>query len=409
MLLSARKASRSLAALTDSEINSILLEVADALTDNADVVIGANALDLQKMPVDDPRYDRLMLTRERIEAIAADTRNVASLDSPRIALETRTLANGLQLTKQAVPFGVIGVIYEARPNVSVDVFSLCFKSANVCVLKGGRDAEQSNKALVNIIHGVLAENGIDTGVLTMLPSSREATEQLLLARGKVDMIIPRGSARLIDEVRSKATVPVIETGAGVCHCYVDASADIAMAANIVYNAKTRRVSVCNALDCLIINAASLEKLPVICAPLADKKVKIHADNRAMNVLKGCYPTELLSLAEESDYGTEFLAYEMAVKTVDSYKEAIAHIDVHGSGHSEAAVTNDFEIEARFFSDVDAACVYVNAPTSFTDGAQFGLGAEIGISTQKLHARGPMALRELMTYKWLIKGAGQVRP
>lgn len=403
------KAASALLTLDDDRINRILIEIADELVASTDAIIAANAVDLSGMDQADPRYDRLQLTPDRIAAIATDMRNVASLPSPvgRI-LEERTLPNGLELQKISVPFGVIGVIYEARPNVSCDVASLCLKSGNACVLKGGHDAEESNRALVDVIHRVLRRNGIDENVVTLLPATREATAQLLAARGKVDLLIPRGSSSLIDFVRRNASIPVIETGAGVCHTYFDLSADATMGADIVNNGKTRRVSVCNALDCLIIHSGRLESLPEICRRLAESEVIIHADSRALDALRGHYPERLLVAADETSFGTEYLSYAMAIRTVDSLDEAIAHINRFGSGHSEAVVTSDPDSARRFRLLVDAACVYVNAPTSWTDGAQFGLGAEIGISTQKLHARGPMALREITTYKWLITGTGQLR-
>ena len=387
----------------------MLLATADALVAATDSILAANLLDLSRMDPDNPKYDRLRLSPDRIAGIAADMRNVAALPSPRVELDRRVRPNGLVIRRVAVPFGVIGVIYEARPNVTADVFSLCFKSGNVCVLKGGHDADDSSRAIINVIHSVLRDNGIDPAVATLLPATREATDSLLAARGLVDLIIPRGSSSLINSVREKSQVPVIETGAGVCHCYVDASADIDMARDIVNNAKTRRVSVCNALDCLIIHSALLGSLPRICAPLAASNVIIHADNRAYQALVGNYPDNLLLHASDTDFGTEFLSYAMAIKTVDNLDQAIAHIDSNGSGHSESVVASDPSVMDRFSTEVDAACVYTNAPTSFTDGAQFGLGAEIGISTQKMHARGPMALEGLMTYKWLIAGNGQTRP
>lgn len=404
----ARRASRQLLRLSDEKINAILLATADALVAATDDILAANALDLARMDPKNPKYDRLKLTPERISAIAGDMRNVASLPSPRVEIDRRVRPNGLVISRVAVPFGVIGVIYEARPNVTADVFSLCFKSGNVCVLKGGSDADDSSKAIVKVIHSVLKDNGIAPAVVTLLPATREATDRLLAARGHVDLIIPRGSSQLINSVREKSRVPVIETGAGVCHCYVDATADIEMARNIINNAKTRRVSVCNALDCAIIHGSLLEKLPEIVAPLAASNVVVHADERSYNALDGEYPAELLLRAEADDFGTEYLSYAMAIKTVDSIDEALQHIACYGSGHSESVVTADEEVKQRFSMEVDAACVYTNAPTSWTDGAQFGLGAEIGISTQKMHARGPMALAELMTYKWLIAGDGQIR-
>ncbi|RXE71166.1 glutamate-5-semialdehyde dehydrogenase [Muribaculaceae bacterium Isolate-002 (NCI)] len=407
-LLDARSATRGLLKLSDGEINAVLLDTADALVSATYEILDANSLDLSRMDPDNPKYDRLKLTPERIAAIASDMRNVASLPSPRVELDRRVRPNGLVITRVAVPFGVIGVIYEARPNVTADVFSLCFKSGNVCVLKGGHDADDSSKAIIKVIHSVLQRHGIDPAVATLLPATREATDILLAARAVVDLIIPRGSSSLINSVREKSQVPVIETGAGVCHCYVDASADIAMARDIINNAKTRRVSVCNALDCAIVHSSLVGSLPEICAPLAASEVMIYADSRSYDALGGHYPAPLLHHACDDDFGTEFLSYSMAIKTVDSLDEALEHIDRYGSGHSESVVTTDDYVKRRFSLEVDAACVYTNAPTSFTDGAQFGLGAEIGISTQKMHARGPMALEGLMTYKWLIAGNGQIR-
>ena len=405
----AKSAVRDIDALSEEKVNEILKKIADALENNTVIILKANKTDLSKFDPSDYRYDRLKLTEDRIAAIASDMRNVAKLPSPRRTLEERTLSNGLKLKKEAVPFGVIGVIFESRPNVSADVFSLCFKSGNVCLLKGGHDAEESNKAIVGIIKEVLISNGINQNAVTLLPSTRKATEELLQARGFVDMIIPRGSQNLINYVRENARVPVIETGAGVCHCYIHTEADLDMAQGIVLNAKTRRVSVCNALDCLIIDRDVLDKLEKICLPLASKKVRIYADADSYEVLRMNYPNELLYKADDKTFGTEFLDYAMAVKTVAGLDEAIRHIDLYGSGHSECIVTQNRTTAEKFQKQIDAACVYHNVPTSFTDGAQFGLGAEIGISTQKLHARGPMALAELMTYKWLISGNGQLRP
>lgn len=404
-----RSASKNLLKLSEQRINDILFAVADAAVAQQAVILAANAVDLAKMSPEDPRYDRLRLTPERIEAIAGDMRKVATLPSPLgKVLKESVLPNGLQLSRVSVPFGVIGVIYEARPNVSFDVFALCIKAGSACVLKGGSDAEASNRAIVDVIHSVLQQFGVDCRVVELLPSDREATRALLTARGFVDIIIPRGSSRLIDFVRSNATIPVIETGAGVCHTYFDVSGDIVKGTAIVNNAKTRRVSVCNALDCLLIHSARLNDLAALCAPLQDSNVKIFADSAAYEALKESYPGNLLFPATEESYGTEFLSYTMAIKTVASLDEAVAHISEFGSGHSECIVAEESAAVDIFTLLVDAACVYANAPTSFTDGAQFGLGAEIGISTQKLHARGPMALEEIVTYKWIIKGNGQVR-
>ena len=405
-----RKASRELLSLTDSDVKAVLNDLADALLLSAHELMFANADDLGRMSQDDPKYDRLMLTPSRIEGIARGLRDVASLPSP-LGRELSSLVrpNGLRVRRVSVPFGVIGIIYEARPNVTFDVFGLCFRSGNACILKGGKDADSTNRAGIALIHSVLSAHGISPRVAELLPSTREATAALLSARGFVDLIIPRGGSALISSVRENSSVPVIETGAGVCHTYFDASGSLPMGRDLVLNAKTRRVSVCNALDCLLVHRSRLGDLGGICAPLASKGVEIYADPEAFAALRPSYPFELLQHAAPSSFGTEFLDYKMAVKTVGSLDEALGHISVYGSGHSEAIVTDDPACAARFQRDVDAACVYVNAPTSFSDGGEFGLGAEIGISTQKLHARGPMGLEELTTYKWLIEGNGQTRP
>ena len=405
----AQRASRTLNLLHEEQINETLLAIADEAVAQADRLLEANARDLAAMPADNPMRDRLLLTRERIEGIAADMRNVASLPSPlgRVLAET-VRPNGMKLTKVSVPFGVVGIIYEARPNVSFDVFSLCLKSGNACVLKGGSDAWHSNEAIVQLIRSVLSRRGIDPDAVTLLPAGHEAATELMQATGYVDVIIPRGGRGLIDFVRGHSRVPVIETGAGICHTYFDEHGDTAKGERIIYNAKTRRVSVCNALDCLIVHAARLADLPDLCRRLADRHVTVYADPRAYAALEGRYPAPLLQPATEESFGTEFLDYKMAVRTVDSLEEALQHIARYGSKHSECIVSESEERIARFLRTVDAACVYANVSTAFTDGAQFGLGAEIGISTQKLHARGPMALAELCTYKWLIRGNGQVR-
>lgn len=404
-----RTASRKLAMLDAETVNDILRAVADRIETQTERLLEANQEDLQRMEVSNPKYDRLKLTRERLADIADDMRQVAALPSPlgRV-LESYTVPSGLRLKKVSVPFGVIGMIYEARPNVSFDVFSLCLKSGNASILKGGSDADTSNRAIVKLIHEVLEEFGVNPHVVELLPSSREATAALLHAEGWVDLIIPRGSSSLIRYVRQEATVPVIETGAGVCHTYFDWAGDLVKGTAIVHNAKTRRVSVCNALDCLLIHRGRLSDLPALCAPLQESRVILYADEDSYEALTGQYPVELLRPATPESYGTEFLDYKMAIKTVENVKEAVSHIYTYGSGHSECIVTEDAETANFFTKAVDAACVYVNAPTSFTDGAQFGLGAEIGISTQKLHARGPMGLREMTTYKWIVEGDGQIR-
>ncbi len=404
-----KKASRTLAALTDNERNEVLTAVADAICSQKDRILKANSRDLQRMEPANPLYDRLQLTNARLDGIAADMRKVTTLPSPlgRILKET-TLPNGLHLQRISVPFGVIGIVYEARPNVTFDVFALCFKSGNACVLKGGKDADDSNREEVAIIHEVLRQKGINEDVVTLLPATHEATAEMLNAVGFVDLCIPRGGRKLIDFVRDNARIPVIETGAGVVNTYFDLHGDADMGARIINNAKTRRVSVCNALDCLIIHKDRLADLGTLCQQLQESKVEIIADERAYAALEEHYPGPLLTTANDSTFGTEFMAYRMAIKTVDSIDQAIDHITRYGSGHSEAIITNDRESAEKFKAEVDAACVYVNAPTSFTDGAQFGLGAEIGISTQKLGARGPMGLEEITTYKWIIEGNGQVR-
>ncbi len=405
-----RLASRTLALLEEKQINAILMAVAEAIPHYMNRILEANETDLSRMNPDNPKYDRLRLTEQRLLDIASDIRNVAALPSPlNQVLEESVRPNGLRLKKVSVPFGVIGIIYEARPNVTFDVFSLCLKSGSACVLKGGSDAAESNRAIVDLLHKVLADLGADTRLVTLLPPGREAAEELLHANGWVDLIIPRGSSGLIDYVRQNATVPVIESGAGVCHTYFDASGNLEKGIRIVNNAKTWRVSVCNALDCLLVHESRINDLAQLCAPLQESKVTIYADEAAYGALCGYYPASLLVQALPEVYGTEFLDYKMAVKTVKNIEEAVSHIYTYGSGHSECIVTEDKQASDLFCRQVDAACVYVNAPTSFTDGAQFGLGAEIGISTQKLHARGPMGLREITTYKWLIEGDGQIRP
>ena len=387
---SVKRASKSLALLSDQQRNDILNAVADSIVNNKERILRANAQDLAKMDKANPLYDRLMLTDKRLDDIAGDMRNVATLPSPLGHItKQKTLPNGLRLCRITVPFGVIGMIYEARPNVTYDVFSLCFKSGNACVLKGGKDADASNREGVALIHEVLERFGVCPDVVTLLPATHEATGEMLNAVGYVDLCIPRGGRKLIDFVRDTARIPVIETGAGVVHVYFDKDGDLEKGRAIINNAKTRRVSVCNALDTLLIHKDRAADLPQLLAPMEGKVEFFFND--------------------ESRYDTEFMDYKMNVVTVDSLEDALDHIDRHGSGHSEAIVTEDEEAARRFQAHVDAACVYWNAPTSFTDGAQFGLGAEIGISTQKLGPRGPMALEEITTYKWLIEGEGQTRP
>ena len=405
ILIATKHAAKAAQRLSDAQRNAVLNKVADAIEASEAALLAANSEDLVRMDRSNPLYDRLQLTSDRLKGIAADMRNVATLPCPlgRVLTE-RALPNGLHLRKVSVPFGVIGVVYEARPNVTFDVFSLCFKSGNACILKGGSDASSSNTAAVALIKKVLEEEGIDQDVVNLAPSSHEAVKELLEAVGYVDLVIPRGGRRLISFVRDNAKVPCIETGAGVVDAYFDASADLEKGRRTITNAKTRRVSVCNALDCLIIHSSRLADLPSLVSEMDN--VTIYADERSYAYLEGKH--KMLEHATADSFGTEWMDYRMSVRTVDSLEEAIEHISLYGSGHSESIVTEDPASAAVFQQEVDAACVYVNAPTSFTDGAQFGLGAEIGISTQKLGARGPMGLEEITSYKWLIEGNGQIR-
>lgn len=407
-LSTTRQAARKLIQLSNEDINAILNSVADAAILHTSALLAANQLDLERMDPAVPKYDRLLLNPKRLEDIAQDIRKVADLPSPlgRV-LDERTLTNGLEIKKISVPMGVIGIVYESRPNVTFDVFALCLKSGNAAVLKGSRDAHFSNLAIVDLIKNILADYGLENSVY-LAPSEREALLPILTANAYIDLVIPRGSQGLIDFVRKNATVPVIETGAGIVHVYFDASADLAKGSAIVCNAKTRRVSVCNALDTLIVHESRLEDLATLVAPLAEQQVELFADELALAKLVGKYPDQLLALADATHFGTEFLSLKMSVKTVSNLQEALDHIDRYSSRHSETIVAEDPEIQEIFLRNVDAAVVYSNASTAFTDGSQFGMGAEIGISTQKLHARGPMALPELTSYKWVVKGNGQIR-
>jgi glutamate-5-semialdehyde dehydrogenase len=406
---SAVAASRSLNLIDEQTINQVLIALADEAIAQTEVILSENAKDLAAMDKTNPMFDRLLLSSDRLVGIAADIRNVASLPSPlgKVLMETER-PNGMKISKISVPFGVVGIIYEARPNVSFDVFSLCLKSGNACVLKGGTDAHHSNTAIVKVIQSVLEKFGLDKHIVTLLPAGREATAELMNAVGFVDVIIPRGGKGLIDFVRDNSRIPVIETGAGICHTYFDESGDLEKGREIIFNAKTRRVSVCNALDCLVINEKRLSDLPALCEKLAEKNVTIYADVKAFTFLNGKYPAQLLQKATDESFGTEFLDYKMAVKTVDSIENAVNHIAAYSSKHSECIISENEKNISYFDKAVDAACIYTNVSTAFTDGAQFGLGAEIGISTQKLHARGPMALDELCSYKWIIKGDGLIR-
>lgn len=405
----AKIAGRKLANLDTATINQVLLDVADAAVAHATELLAANQKDLDRMDQADPKYDRLKLTEARIADIASEMRNVAALENPvGELLSEKEMPNGLHISRVRVPLGVVGVIYEARPNVTFDVFSLCFKTGNVAVLKGGSDADHSNRAIISIIHKVLSKHGINPDAATLLPVEREATEALLNAIGYIDVLIPRGSQGLINFVRQNSKVPVIETGAGIVHTYADESADIEKLGNIIFNSKTRRPSVCNTLDCLLVHQSLLAQLPRITQQLADAGVEIFADEAAYSALDKKYPATLLHHAAPEHFGTEFLSLKMAIKTVPSFDEALDHIAQYSSKHSEAIVSENAAHLETFLNTVDAAAVYANVSTAFTDGAQFGLGAEIGISTQKLHARGPMGLDELTSYKWIVKGDGQVR-
>lgn len=408
-----KKASRKLAVCDDDDVNAVLMKLADLLEENVEKIALENYKDLAKMNKNDPMYDRVLLDEKRIKAMADSVREIAGYDSPvGIELEHCVVKNGLDLRKISVPFGVVGVIFEARPNVVIDIFALCFKSKNACVMKGGLQSENSNAVLVELILQVIGavrgKNDFMGDLILLLKNDRELVAEFMKADKYVDVIVPRGGRGLINFVRENSTVPVIETGAGVVHTYFDKYGNLDKGREIVFNAKVSRPSVCNALDTLIIHKSCLKNLTAICRPLEEKKVEIYADKDAFEVLSGNYSKDLLFKAESDSFGKEFLSLKMAIKTVNSMEEAIEHINIYGSGHSEAIITEDCERAERFLKAVDAACVYVNASTRFTDGGEFGLGAEVGISTQKLHARGPMGIKELTSYKWIIRGDGQVR-
>ena len=404
-----KRAERKLVQLTDEEIRKILNEVADLSLEKEEYILSENKKDLARMDPNDPKYDRLLLNPERLKAITDDVRNVADLESPLgTILDEKSLDNGLKISRTSVPLGTIGIIFESRPNVTFDVFSLCLKSGNASVLKGSRDAKDSNIAIVSVIHEVLEKYGLKD-ICYLAPAEREALKYILEAVDYIDCAIPRGSQGLINFVRENAKIPVIETGAGICHTYVDAEADIEKAKAIVTNSKARRVSVCNALDCVVVHKDKLSDLANIVSDLgAEHKAELFADADAYQVLEGKYPSDLLHQATEESFGTEFLSMKLSVKTVEDIDSAIDHVSANSSKHSEAIVSENQKNLDYYLKNVDAACVYANASTAFSDGAQFGLGAEIGISTQKLHARGPMALRELTSYKWVVVGNGQIR-
>lgn len=405
----AKNAGTELNLLSEKKINELLELIAQKTEKNITKILSENQKDLEKMDPTLPKYDRLLLNEQRITDIISDLHKVKSLPCPvGKILAKRKLENGLQLSKISVPFGVIGIIFESRPNVCFDVFSLCLKSGNACILKGGSEAAYSNAIISEIIRSTLKEKNINPDICTLLPNDRSATEQLLTAREYVDLIIPRGGKELINFVRENSLIPVIETGAGVCHTYFHQEGNKEIGKNIITNAKTRKVSVCNSLDCLIIDKYRLPDLAYLCKDLMKQNVLIYADDLAYKNLLNQYPNELLKKVNSKSYGTEFLDYKMSIKTVESINEAINHINLYGSRHSEAIISENKEAIKLFERRVDAACVYINASTAFTDGSQLGWGAEIGISTQKMHARGPMALEELCTYKWIIQGNGQIR-
>jgi len=408
-LAKTREAARDLARFDDKKICCVLESLAEHTITAEDQILQANRSDLSRMPESDPKYDRLLLSSQRLADIAHDLRCVAALPPPvGEILEERTLENGLELRKVRVPMGVIAVIFESRPNVTFDVFALCLKTLNACVLKGSSDAHDTNQVIVGIMHQVLMEHGINPDVVFLAPPQREYLPGILQAVDAIDLAIPRGSKGLIDFVRDNSRVPVIETGAGIVHTYVDASADLAMAKAIITNAKTRRVSVCNALDTLILHRDLIPALPVLMQSMGeDHGIEVFADDEAFNNLDGQYAGNLWH-AQEEHFGTEFLSLRMSIRTVSGLDEALEHIHRYSSKHSEAVVAEDPQIIERFLNLVDAAAVYANTSPAFTDGGQFGMGAEIGISTQKLHARGPMALPELTSYKWVVRGAGQTR-
>ena len=409
LLINAYHASASVKLLTDAQKKAVLNRLAVVIEQHADLIIEENKKDLDRMPDTDPKKDRLLLNKARIADLAKSLNDVADLEDPtgKLMFEA-TNANGLHIVKKTVPLGVVGVIYESRPNVTIDVASLCIRSGNVCVLRGGSDALYTNICLVSIIHSVLKEFGINQAVVTLLPTDRKFMPEMLTATKYIDIIIPRGSQQLIDFVRANSKVPTIETGAGVCHTYVEKTADLEKAAAIVVNAKVTRPSVCNSLDTILADRAIAAELLKLAAPgLLAYNVEIFADEESHAILSALkYP--YLQHATPEDFGREFLDYKCSVKLFDGVDEAMKHIAMFSSKHSEAIVSNDAAISERFLNEVDAAAVYINASTRFTDGGVFGLGAEIGISTQKLHARGPFALEKLVTEKWFVRGEGQVR-
>jgi len=407
LIIKTYNASAALRNTPDAQIKKALKMLADAVESGMDIILKANSVDVEKQDANDPRTDRLLLNKQRITNIAASIRKISTLPNPSgKLLQKQKLYNGLLLEKITVPFGVVGAVYESRPNVTFDIAALCLRSMNGCLLKGSSEAENTNRAAMNIIKRVLKENNIHPDCITLLPSERETVQELFAATKYVDVIIPRGSDNLIRFVRENSLVPVIETGAGVCHIYVEKDASVDKALNIVVNAKVSRPSVCNAVDTILVDSLIAPQFLQKLKPLFDKyEVEIFADINAHKLLKGY---RYLKKASKADFGREFLSLKCAVKVVKDIDEALTHIQQYSTKHSEAIISENKSNCRRFLHEVDAAVVYMNASTRFTDGEEFGLGAEIGISTQKLHARGPFALEKLVTEKWIIKGNGQVR-
>lgn len=407
LLIKTRQAATGLQSLSNKQLQQLLVAIGDALIAHTNGLLKANAKDLALQAPDNPRNDRLLLTAERIKNIAKSIKQVSKLPDPTgEVLAKRTLPNGLKLEKISVPLGVVGAIYESRPNVTFDIAALCLRSRNACVLKGSSEAANSNAFSVKLIRKVLQEHGVSADVVTLLPAAREVVEQLFTATRYIDVLIPRGSDGLIQYVRKNSLVPVIETGAGVCHVYIERKADLKKAVPITVNAKTSRPSVCNAADAILVDKSIAPAfLKQLQPAFAQYEVEVFAEPKAYALLKG-YP--FLQKAKSADFGREFLSQKCAIKVVNGIDEALAHIATYSTKHSEAIVSEDKKACDRFIREVDAAAVYTNASTRFTDGEEFGLGAEIGISTQKLHARGPFALEKLVTEKWVIRGNGQIR-
>ena len=410
----AQKAARKLARLSTEDKNAVLMNLVDLLRSDQKDVLEANRADYEEAEsegLEESLLDRLLLTSDRLNGTADEIQRVAELPDPiGEVIETSSLPNGLTTSRRRVPLGVVGSIYESRPNVTIDIFGLCLKSGNACILRGGKETIRSNTALVRVLRKALTKAGVTTDVVQFVDNpDRVLVDAMLKMDGYIDLLVPRGGASLVKFVAENATMPAVTGGIGVCHTYVDRSADLEMAAEIVHNAKVRRPSICNALDTLLIHSeVAVNGLPIIAKALSASGVELRCDNRALTIL-GPHSSEVAIPANEDDWGREFLSLTAAVKVVDSFNDALEHIETYGSGHSEAIVTEDKSAATRFLDEVDAAAVYVNASTQFTDGGQFGLGAEVGISTQKFHARGPMGLKELTSYKWVVVGKGQVRP